>query len=106
MRSPFSGMDPYLEHPSLWPDVHNSLIGGLAAGRAERRGRQPQITPITQIRSINLCNRRNLWFHSPHENRKREDAGRRAVRRRRLGTDRRTHARPATDLAAEHRRPG
>jgi hypothetical protein len=22
----FPGMDPYLEHPSLWPDVHNSLI--------------------------------------------------------------------------------
>ena len=26
MPSPFPGMDPYLEHPSLWPDVHNSLI--------------------------------------------------------------------------------
>lgn len=26
MKSPFPGMDPYLEHPSLWPDVHNSLI--------------------------------------------------------------------------------
>jgi len=26
MRSPFPGMDPYLEHPALWPDVHNSLI--------------------------------------------------------------------------------
>lgn len=26
MSTPFPGMDPYLEHPSLWPDVHNSLI--------------------------------------------------------------------------------
>lgn len=26
MKSPFPGMDPYLEHPSLWPDVHDSLI--------------------------------------------------------------------------------
>jgi hypothetical protein len=26
VRSPFSGMDPYLEHPALWQDVHNSLI--------------------------------------------------------------------------------
>lgn len=26
MRPPFPGMDPYLEHPALWPDVHNSLI--------------------------------------------------------------------------------
>jgi uncharacterized protein DUF4058 len=23
-------MDPYLEHPSLWPDVHNRLIAALA----------------------------------------------------------------------------
>lgn len=25
-RSPFPGMDPYLESPSLWPDVHSSLM--------------------------------------------------------------------------------
>jgi hypothetical protein len=29
MNSPFPGMDPYLEHPSLWPDVHNSLIAAI-----------------------------------------------------------------------------
>jgi hypothetical protein len=23
-------MDPYLEHPSLWPDVHNRLIAAIA----------------------------------------------------------------------------
>jgi len=22
-------MDPYLEHPALWPDVHNSLIAAI-----------------------------------------------------------------------------
>lgn len=26
MESPFPGMDPYLETPSIWPDVHSSLI--------------------------------------------------------------------------------
>lgn len=26
MRPPFPGMDPWLEDPDLWPDVHNSLI--------------------------------------------------------------------------------
>jgi hypothetical protein len=26
MRSPFPGMDPYLEAPSIWPDVHTSLM--------------------------------------------------------------------------------
>ena len=25
-QSPFPGMDPYLESPNLWPDVHSSLI--------------------------------------------------------------------------------
>lgn len=26
MPSPFPGMDPYLEEPGLWPDVHHELI--------------------------------------------------------------------------------
>jgi hypothetical protein len=26
MPSPFPGMDPYLEHPALWPGVHQSVI--------------------------------------------------------------------------------
>ncbi|MFZ0547293.1 MAG: DUF4058 family protein [Candidatus Promineifilaceae bacterium] len=26
MLSPFPGMNPFLEHPSLWPDFHNTLI--------------------------------------------------------------------------------
>ena len=30
MKSPFPGMDPYLEHHALWPDVHNRLITALA----------------------------------------------------------------------------
>ena len=29
MRPPFPGMDPWLEHPDLWPDVHNSLITAI-----------------------------------------------------------------------------
>ena len=29
MPSPFPGMDPYLEHPGLWPGVHNRLIAAL-----------------------------------------------------------------------------
>ncbi len=29
MPSPFPGMDPYLEHPQLWPQVHVGLIGGI-----------------------------------------------------------------------------
>jgi hypothetical protein len=29
MRPPFPGMDPWLEHPDRWPDVHNSLITAI-----------------------------------------------------------------------------
>jgi hypothetical protein len=28
-------MDPYLEHPSLWPDVHNRLIAAIADDLSE-----------------------------------------------------------------------
>jgi len=30
MPTPFPGMDPYLEHPDLWPDVHNRLITAIS----------------------------------------------------------------------------
>ena len=36
MTSPFPGMDPYLEHPRLWPDVHNRLIVSIADVLAPR----------------------------------------------------------------------
>jgi hypothetical protein len=31
MPSPFPGMDPYLESPVIWPDVHLNLISGIQA---------------------------------------------------------------------------
>lgn len=30
VRYPFPGMNPYLERPDLWPDVHNRLITIMA----------------------------------------------------------------------------
>jgi hypothetical protein len=30
MNMPFPGMDPYLEHPALWPGVHNRLLVAVA----------------------------------------------------------------------------
>jgi hypothetical protein len=39
MPTPFPGMDPYLEHPALWPDVHNSLIVAIRDALA------PQVRP-------------------------------------------------------------
>src|SRR5438094_10536925 len=29
MPSPFPGMDPYLEAPDIWPDLHNALAGEI-----------------------------------------------------------------------------
>jgi len=37
--SPFPGMNPYLEHPMLWPGVHNGLIAALQLSLA------PQLRP-------------------------------------------------------------
>ncbi len=39
MPSPFPGMDPYLEEPTLWPDVHSSLITYI------REVLQPRLRP-------------------------------------------------------------
>ena len=39
MPSPFPGMDPYWEHPTLWPGVHNGLIAMLQLALA------PQLRP-------------------------------------------------------------
>lgn len=39
MPSPFPGMDPYLENPKTWPDLHSSLISYI------REELQPQLRP-------------------------------------------------------------
>ena len=36
MPTPFPGMDPYLEQPAIWPDLHNRLIVALADDLAPR----------------------------------------------------------------------
>ena len=36
MRPQFPGMDPWLEHPTLWPDVHSRLITSMADELAPR----------------------------------------------------------------------
>jgi len=43
MPSPFPGMDPYLEHPDLWPDVHHGLIESL------RRALTPVLRPRYRV---------------------------------------------------------
>ena len=38
-RPQFPGMNPYLEHPALWPEIHHGVISGLV------RLLNPKITP-------------------------------------------------------------
>src|SRR5580693_2126301 len=44
MRPLFPGMDPWLEHADLWPDVHNSLI------TATRDELMPSVVPRYVVR--------------------------------------------------------
>ena len=41
MPSPFPGMDPYLEGPDSWPDVHFRLIPAMADALS------PQVAPAS-----------------------------------------------------------
>ncbi len=43
MASPFPGMDPYLEHPQTWSNVHHRLITAIAIALA------PQVRPKYRV---------------------------------------------------------
>lgn len=47
MPSPFPGMDPYLENPTVWPDVHHELISEMRAALS------PQLRPRYFVRVEN-----------------------------------------------------
>lgn len=44
MPSPFPGMDPYLEDPALWPDVHHGWLEAIWSERA------PALVPRFYVR--------------------------------------------------------
>lgn len=48
MPSPFPGMDPYLEAPELWPNVHHGLISEIQA--ALNRALRPRYRSIVEER--------------------------------------------------------
>ena len=64
MRSPFPGMNPYLEHPELWAEVHNRL----AIAIAEAVG--PQIRPKYRVavekRIYQTVDEKSLLIGIPH----------------------------------------
>ncbi|NJL03925.1 MAG: DUF4058 family protein [Chloroflexaceae bacterium] len=57
MDSPFAGMNPYLEEPSMWPDVHNSLITEIRnqIQNALAPKYRAVITPYTAFESIEIA---------------------------------------------------
>ena len=58
MPSPFPGMDPYLEHPDIFPDFHDSFVTYL------RESLQPHL-PESYYAAIG----RLAWIHVPHDER-------------------------------------
>jgi hypothetical protein len=59
--TPFPGMDPYLEHPVFWPDVHNSLIAEI------RNDLAPKLLPryyVALEERVYLAERQELTFIS------------------------------------------
>ncbi|MBC7516090.1 MAG: DUF4058 family protein [Alkalinema sp. FL-bin-369] len=44
MLNPFLGMNPYLEHPELWHQVHNHLITGIAFAIADQIAPQYRVS--------------------------------------------------------------
>lgn len=57
MESPFPGMDPYLEAPSLWPDVHHRLITTMGDQIQAQLlpGYRAVITPYLVFESIEIA---------------------------------------------------
>ena len=56
MEPPFPGMDPYLEQPSLWPDVHHRIITAVCDQlQAQIVPRYiAQITPYVTLEQIDI----------------------------------------------------
>lgn len=57
MELPFPGMDPYLEQPGLWPDVHNSLITAMRDTLQAQiaPGYVARITPYIALEQIDIA---------------------------------------------------
>lgn len=78
MPSPFPGMDPYLENPDLWPDVHHGLIS--ACQELLNRAIRPNYVARVELR---------VYVTSE------DDPARHVVPDARIETTRRRHRKPA-----------
>jgi len=63
MELPFPGMDPYLELPTLWPDVHARIISAMCDAIQEQLGPNyvALITPYLALESIEIAPIRQVF---------------------------------------------
>lgn len=54
MRSPFPGMDPYLEDPAFWPDFHRTFINYLREALLDRLPKHYDARIDEQLRLVNF----------------------------------------------------
>jgi Protein of unknown function (DUF4058) len=63
MASPFPGMDPYLEHPEVWPGVHLLLIAALSESLAPQL--RPNYTVSVEVRMYETTDEQSLLVGIP-----------------------------------------
>jgi hypothetical protein len=63
MPSPFPGMDPYLEHPEIWPGVHLLLIAALAESLSPQL--RPKYSVSVEVRMYETSGEQSLLVGIP-----------------------------------------
>ncbi|MBT9317755.1 DUF4058 family protein [Leptothoe spongobia] len=63
MASPFPGMDPYLEHPEIWPGLHLLLIAALAESLAPQL--RPKYSVSVEVRMYETTGEQSLLVGIP-----------------------------------------
>lgn len=63
MSNPFPGMNPYLEHPELWPGIHLLLIGQLTQVLAPQL--RPKYRVAVEVRMYNTMGENSLLVGIP-----------------------------------------
>ena len=66
MPSPFPGMNPYLEHPDIWPGVHYLLIAGMVRSVVAQCPKQYEVRPEKElyIREASADERRRMVYRA------------------------------------------
>lgn len=63
VASPFPGMDPYLEHPEIWPGVHLLLIAALAESLSPQL--RPKYSVSVEVRMYETTGEQSLLVGIP-----------------------------------------